>query len=219
MQLVTDLCTNIHFILIPRTARQLLHHWQSRSSLPEPELEAITYNKCVVCRRIVVFIVSTLMRLHTQSEMESDATASLWRGLLLDLPWPNHRFRRPGFRVLFPPALAAFSVRLALCLPFSAFPADLVSYRIFLAMVLAFVPATSIRFRFVVEGIGRSGGGATGWEAAVCGGPCMIVCGSKSSTTVTMARCSSSSYSSAFSVSPSATGSPPIPDHSSSSMS
>jgi hypothetical protein len=51
----------------------------ARSSLPEPELEAITYNKCVVCRRIVVFIVSTLMRLHTQSEMESDATVSLWR--------------------------------------------------------------------------------------------------------------------------------------------
>jgi hypothetical protein len=116
-------------------------------------------------------------------------------------------------RLALPPALSAFSVRLALCFFFSKPLSAFVWYFTFLlifnfvftdkfALVRAFVRSVVVNDGIAVAdfplvddreySIGPSSPG----EERIRGGPCMIVSGSKSSTTVTVASCSSSSYSS-----------------------
>ena len=90
---------------------------------------------------------------------------------LIHRPFPKVFDRAP-----FPPAFSAFSVRLAFCLCFSALRADLVSYRIFFAIVLPFV----LILRASVCDLSRILGFGDWYtevtdDGGILGGPCMIV--------------------------------------------
>lgn len=116
------------------------------------------------------------------------------------------------FREAFPPANSAFSVLLARCFVRSSFLASLVSYRIFFDFDFFFKVAS--RDGFV--GFISIGGGWRVAGSVLMRGPWMNESGSKSSTTVTVARISSSSYSSSLCLPFSSEG-PEIPAHTPSS--